>query len=82
MSDEWINTFDAVLFLTIDSLVFGRFGLVIRYSLKSKCDNIYLCFGLITVHRNVELEAEEEMKELELQGANNNAKVDDDTQEF
>ena len=80
MSDDWINTFDAVFFLTIGSLVFGCFGLVIRK--KSKCDNINLCFGLITVHRNVELEAEEEMKELELQGANNNAKVDDDTQEF
>ena len=79
---EWINTFDAVFFLTIGSLVFGCFGLVIRYCLKSKCDNINLCFGLITVHRNVELEAEEEMKELELQGANNNTKVDDDTQEF
>ena len=66
MSDEWINTFDAVFFLTIGSLVFGCFGLVIRYCLKSKCDNINLCFGLITVHRNVELEAEEEMKQMEL----------------
>ena len=66
MSDGWINTFDAVFFLTIGSLVFGCFGLVIRYCLKSKCDNINLCFGLITVHRNVELEAEEEMKQMEL----------------
>jgi hypothetical protein len=82
MSDDWINTFDAVFFLTIGSLVFGCFGLVIRYCLLSKCDNVNLCFGLITVHRNVELEVEEEMKELELQGANNNTKVDDDTQEF
>ena len=48
MSDGWINTFDAVFFLTIGSLVFGCFGLVIRYCLKSKCDNINLCFGLIT----------------------------------
>ena len=33
---------------------------------KSKCDNITLCFGLITVHRNVEVELEEEMKEMDL----------------
>ena len=66
MSDEWINTFDAVFFLVFGSFVFGCFGLVIRYCLKSKCDNINLCFGLITVHRNVELEAEEEMKQMEL----------------
>ena len=79
---EWINTFDGVFFLTIGSLLFGCFGLVIKYCLRSKCDNVNLCFGLITVHRNVEPEAEEEMKELELQGANNNTKVDDDTQDF
>ena len=39
---------------------------MIKYCLKSKSDNINLCFGLITVHRNVELEAQEEMKEMEL----------------
>ena len=66
MSDEWITTFDAVFFLTIGSLVCGGFALVIKHCLKSKCDNVNLCFGMITVHRNVELEAEEEMKELEL----------------
>ena len=66
MGDEWITTFDAVFFLTIGSLVCGGFALVIKHCLKSKCDNVNLCFGLITVHRNVELEAEEEMKELEL----------------
>ena len=82
MSDEWITTFDAVFFLTIGSLVFGCFGLVIRYALKSKCDNVNLCFGLITIHRNVELEAEEEMKEMELKGNNKNDKSDEDTQEF
>ena len=63
---DWIDTFNAVFFITISSLVFGCFGLVIRYCLKSKCDNVKICFGLITVHRNVELEVEEEMKELEL----------------
>ena len=66
MGDEWITTFDAVFFLTIGSLVCGGFALVIKHYLKSKCDNVNLCFGLITVHRNVELETEEEMKELEL----------------
>ena len=66
MGDEWITTFDAVFFLTIGSLVCGGFALVIKHCLKSKCDNVNLCFGMITVHRNVDLETEEEMKELEL----------------
>ena len=65
MSD-WIETFDAVFFVTISTLLFGCFGVLIKYCLKSKCDNINLCFGLVTVHRNVELEAQEEMKAMEL----------------
>ena len=63
---EWIDTYDAVFFITISTLLFGCFGLVIKYCLRSKCVNINLCFGLITVHRNVELEVQEEMKKLEL----------------
>jgi hypothetical protein len=58
MSNEWINTYDGVFFITISTLLFGCFGLVIKYCLRSKCDNINLCFGLITVHRNVELETQ------------------------
>ena len=74
----WYNTFNDVFFITISTLVLGFFAKTLQYCLKSKCDNINLCFGLITVHRNVELEAEEEMKELELQGGSNNDKSDDD----
>jgi hypothetical protein len=65
MSD-WIDTFDAVFFVTISTLLFGCFGVLIKYCLRSKCDDVNLCFGLITVHRNVELEAQEEMKAMEL----------------
>ena len=66
MSEEWINTYNAVFFVTISTLLFGCFGVLIKYCLKSKCDNINLCFGMITVHRNVELETQEEMKAMEL----------------
>jgi hypothetical protein len=79
LRSEWIDMFDAVFFLTISSLVFGCFGLVIKYCLRSNCDHINLCFGLITIHRHVEVEAEEEMKEIELQGVTKTEKVDDDT---
>jgi len=62
---DWIQTYDAVFFVTISTLVCGSFGLVIRYCLKSKCDEINLCFGLIKVHRDVKAEVDEEMKEME-----------------
>ena len=63
---EWFDNFDGIFFLTVGSLVCGGFALVIKYCLRSKCDDVNLCFGLITVHRNVELEVEEEMKQMEL----------------
>ena len=76
MSNEIWDTFDAVFFVTISTLLFGCFGVLIKYCLKSKCDNINLCFGMITVHRNVELETEEQMKAMEL-----NIKDDDESKE-
>jgi hypothetical protein len=60
---DWIEIYDGVFFITISTLLFGCFGLVIKYCLKSKGHSF---FGLITVHRNVELEAQEEMKEMDI----------------
>ena len=65
MSDDWMINFDGVFFITIASLICAAFGLVIRYCLKSRCDNVNLCFGLIAIHRNVELESVEEIRKIE-----------------
>ena len=62
---EWIDTFDAVFFVTISTLVCGSVGLVIKYCLKSKCDQVDLFFGCIKIHRDVKAEVELEEKELE-----------------
>lgn len=75
MSD-WIEIYDGVFFITIGSLLFGCIGLSIKYLLKSKCDNVNLCYGLIKVHRNVKVEEELEMKKIEL-----GIKDDDETKE-
>ena len=76
MSDEWIEIYDGVFFITISTLLFGCIGLSIKYLLKSKCDNVNLCYGLIKVHRNVKVEEELELKKLEL-----GIKDDDETKE-
>lgn len=65
MSNEIWGIFDAVFWITISTLVCGSFGLVVRYCLKSKCDNINICCGLINVHRDVKAEIDLEMKEIE-----------------
>lgn len=65
---DWKNTFDAVFFVSIATLICGVIGLIIKICLKMKCETVSLCCGLITVQRRVDLEVEEEITALELQG--------------
>jgi hypothetical protein len=52
----WYNTFNDIFWISISTALFGFFAVVIKTALKSKCDNLNLCFGCITIHRRVELE--------------------------
>lgn len=65
MSD-WTDTFDAVFWLSVGTLVTTSFGIALKYALKSKCETCSLCFGLLTIKRRVDLEAQTEERELEL----------------
>jgi hypothetical protein len=60
------DTFDAIFFLSVGSLLVGVCGLSIKYCLKSKCEHFALCCGLIEINRRVDLEVQEEMKKIEL----------------
>ena len=62
----WYNTFDSVFWITLATILTGSIGLSIKYCLRSKCGHINICCGCLEINRNVELEAEEEMKEMEL----------------
>jgi len=54
MSD-WDN-FNAVFWSGIATITFTFLGMALKLCLKSKCDNIGLCCGLVHIHRRVELE--------------------------
>ena len=62
---SWINTFNAVFWISMATLTFSFLGVVLKSCLKSKCDNTSICYGLVTIHRRVELEDIEEKKESE-----------------
>ena len=62
----WFETFDSVFWITLATILTGSIGLSIKYCLKSKCGHINFCCGCLEINRNVELEVEEEMKEMEL----------------
>ena len=62
----------------ISSLAVGLLALLIKYSFKSKCSDVSLCFGLIHIQRDIEQEIEEEKleqnrpsRELSLKNINN-----------
>jgi hypothetical protein len=52
----WYQEFNSVFWITIGTLFTGSIALCVRYSLKSKCDLVKVCWGLLEIHRNVELE--------------------------
>jgi len=58
---SWIETYDATFFITITTIITGFLGLTIRFCLKSKCEDINVCFGLLNIKRRVELETDIEM---------------------
>lgn len=44
----------------------GVLGLIVRYTFKSKCSDLSLCFGLISVKRDTEAEVKDQQNELEM----------------
>jgi len=56
----WYTVFNDVFWISVATLTFSFLGVVIKSMLASKCDNVNICFGLLTIHRRVELEQEQQ----------------------
>lgn len=50
----WYDTYDDTFFLTLAGLIFGFFGLSIRFCYRSKCSSIDCCGLKIVRDVNVE----------------------------
>ena len=74
---SWIQTYDGVFFISLATILVGAFGVSVKYCLKSKCEHFTLCFGLIKVDRRVDLEVQEEIRELELGAKEEEEKKED-----
>lgn len=53
---SWYDEFNSVFFTGIATMAFGALALLVRYGFASKCDNVSICFGMLRIHRAVELE--------------------------
>lgn len=63
---SWIDTYDAVFFISLATILVGAFGVSAKYCLKSKCEHFSCCYGLFTIDRRVDLEVQEEIRQMEL----------------
>lgn len=66
---KWMETYDAVFFISLATIIVGLLGLIIKVCLKSKCEHFRLCWGLISVDRRVDLEVEEEIHRMDVGAA-------------
>ena len=49
---------DGVLLISLVTIVTGFFIVCVKLIFKSKCRDVNLCYGMIKVERNVELETD------------------------
>lgn len=66
MAQNWTSVYDGIFFISLSTLVIGFLGLIVRYTLKSKCEHFKCCFGLFEIDRRVDLEVQEELAQIEL----------------
>lgn len=72
------DEFGEAFFISAGTMIVGLIGLSIKYCLKSKCEHFALCYGLITIDRNVELEVKEEIHKMDLGLESEDAKEDEE----
>jgi hypothetical protein len=63
---DWMDTYDAVFFISLATIIVGACGVGAKYCFKSKCEHFSCCWGLFAIDRRVDLEVQEHLKEIEL----------------
>ena len=53
---------DAII-ITLATIGSALIGLIIRYSFRSKCEDVNCCFGCLKFHRDIKSEKEVERQE-------------------
>jgi hypothetical protein len=63
---------DAVFFVSIATIGAGLLKFIISYMLKSKCSDFNMCWGMIKIKRDISIE-----RDIEIAQINNNIHNDD-----
>ena len=65
---EITKIFDSVTIITLSTIIFTFFGVIVRTCFLSKCKKCSICYGLIDIDRDVLAENEE----IKIEGVLNN----------
>lgn len=57
---------DNTLIYGLATMGFGFLAILVRYGFKSKCSDVGLCCGLLTIKRDIQGENQAEHQELEM----------------
>jgi hypothetical protein len=55
---SFYDEFNSVFWLSLATMILGSFAVCLKYCYQSKCQDILLCYGLINIHRDIDVEAE------------------------
>ena len=70
MSVTWTDTFDAVFFISIATLLMTLINNIVNKCYQSKCENFSICWEFLVVKRRVDLEVQSEIRAMELDHEN------------
>ena len=62
---DWYNEFNGAFFISLATLLIGGFGVLIRACLSSKCSQSNICFGCISIERDVHIEEDIELASIQ-----------------
>lgn len=60
---------DAAFWVSIATLVIGAYRFSLSQAYRSKCSNFSMCWGLLNIQRNVEVEQHIDEQEMQIEGA-------------
>jgi len=63
-----MNEFE--FYITIAGIISGFLGITLKLCLKSKCEDVNVCWGLFNIHRNVQIEEDLEINNINRSNSN------------
>ena len=62
---DWYTEYNSAFFISLATLLIGGLGVLIKGCLSSKCSHTNICFGCISIERDVHIEEDIELASIQ-----------------